>query len=374
MKRAIRYITHKVYIISELHRMPLKIYKYNEMKKIVYLLSIVTLLFSCTNQDIEFDDFAYQTVYFPFQTPVRSLMLGDEVLGDNSIDLEHAFSIGAAFGGAYQNVKDRVLTVELAPELASNITDGSGNKLELLPATYYSATFDKIIIPAGSFTGKMRVDLTDAFFTDPLTVGLRYVIPVKITDAAGDSVLNGQALSGIASPDPRISDHWVTTPKNYVLFGIKYANETHGVYLLRGKKTNTADPQDSFAYSTPYLDDNSQVKLSTKSLTESYMPTLGGNDIESTDAKYSMILTFNKSNNSVTVSQKDETTVTVSGTGKYYSKDDSEAESYNGQKHRTIYLDYTYEDGGNSYQVNDSLVFIDTDMKFEEFQVQVVLP
>lgn len=374
MKRAIRYITHKVYIISELHRMPLKIYKYNEMKKIVYLLSIVTLLFSCTNQDVEFDDFAYQTVFFPFQTPVRTVMLGDEVLGDNSIDLEHAFSIGAAFGGAYQNLKDRVLTVELAPELASNITDGSGNELEILPAAYYTATFDKITIPAGSFTGKMRVDLTDAFFADPLTTGLHYVVPVRITDAAGDSVLSGDPVGTVDSPDPRISDHWVTTPKNYVLFGIKYANETHGVYLLRGKKTNTADPQDSFAYSTRFLDDNSQVKLTTKSLTESYMPTLGGTDIESTNAKYSMILTFNKSNKSVIVSQKSASTVTVSGTGKYYSKDDSEAESYNGQKHRTIYLDYTYVDGAKSYHVNDSLVFIDTDMKFEEFQVTVVNP
>lgn len=344
------------------------------MKKIVYLLSIVTLLFSCTNQDVEFDDFAYQTVYFPFQTPVRTLMLGDEVLGDNSIDLEHAFSIGAAFGGAYENSKDRVLTVQLAPELASNITDASDNELELLPAAYYTATFDKIIIPAGSFTGKMRVDLTDAFFADSLSTGLHYVIPVKITDAAGDSVLNGQAVSTVASPDPRISDDWVITPKNYVLFGIKYANETHGVYLLRGKKTNTADPQDIVSYSTRFLDDNLQVMLSTKSLTENYMPTLGGFDIESTNAKYSMILAFNKSNKSVTISQKDASTVAVSGTGKYYSKDDSEAESYNGQKHRTIYLDYTYQDGANTYQVNDSLVYIDTDMKFEDFAVKVVNP
>jgi len=45
--------------------------------------------------------------------------------------------------------------------------------LQLLPAQYYSATFDKIVIPAGSFFGKLRVDLTDAFFADPLARGLR---------------------------------------------------------------------------------------------------------------------------------------------------------------------------------------------------------
>lgn len=341
------------------------------MKKIFYLLGIATFLFSCENQDVEFPDFAYQSVYFPFQTPVRSLMLGDEVEGDNSIDLEHAFSIGASFGGAYENTKDRVLTVQLAPELASNITDASGNVLQLLPAQYYSATFDKIVIPAGSFFGKMKVNLTDAFFADPLTIGLRYVIPVRITDAAGDSILSGTKVSTIASPDPRNVADWVITPKNYVLFGIKFINETHGVYLLRGKRTNAANPLDVVTYSKRFIDDNDMTKLTTKSLTESYMSTVGGTNKELANAKYSMNLTFNKANKSVTVSQKGATTVAVSGTGKYYSKADAGAESYNGKKHRTIYLDYTYQDGTNSYQVKDSLVFVDTDMKFEDFQVVV---
>lgn len=344
------------------------------MKKIVYLLSIVTLLSGCENQDVEFDDFAYQTVYFPYQTPVRSIMLGDEVIGDNSIDLEHAFSIGAAIGGMYSNKKDRVLTVQLAPELATNITDASGNALKLLPSTYYNSTFDKIIIPAGSFFGKMRVNLTDAFFADPLTVGLSYVVPVRITDAAGDSVLSGSPVSSVVSPDPRISEHWVTTPKNYVLFGIKYINATHGMYLLRGKRTNTTNPLDVVTYTKRFIDDNDMTKLSTKSLTENYMATVGGTNKEAANAKYSMKLTFNKDNKSVTVAQKDASSVVVNGTGKYYSKGDALAEGYNGKKHRTIYLDYTYVDGANSYHVNDSLVFIDTDMKFEEFAVKVVNP
>ena len=344
------------------------------MKKIFYLVSILGLLIGCENQDVEFDDFAYQTVYFPYQTPVRSLMLGDEVIGDNSIDLEHAFSIGAAAGGMYQNTKDRVLTVELAPELASKITDATGKELKLLPSNYYNATFDKIIIPAGSFFGKMRVNLTDAFFADPLTVGLSYVIPVRITSAAGDSVLSGVPVASAVSPDPRVATDWLITPKNYVLFGIKYINPTHGVYLLRGKRTNTSNPMDVVTYSKRFIDDNDMTKLTTKSLTDSYMTTVGGTNKEATNAKYSMLLTFNKDNKSVTVAQKDVSTVAVNGTGKFYSKGDTQAEGYNGKKHRTIYLDYTYVDGANTYHVNDSLVFIDTDMKFEEFAVKVVNP
>ncbi len=342
------------------------------MKKILYLVSIVTLLFSCTNQDIEFPDFAYQAVYFPFQTPVRSLMLGDEVEGDNSIDLEHAFSIGASIGGMYENKKDRVIKVEFAPGLASNIKDGSGNVLQVLPAQYYSATFDKIIIPAGSFFGKLRVNLTDAFFADPLATSLRYVVPLRMTDAAGDSILSGSPVRSVASPDPRIADHWIVTPKNYVLFGIKYINATHGVYLLRGKRTNTANAQDVVSYSARFIDDNDITKLTTKSLTENYMSTVGGTNKEAGNVKYSMLLTFNKDNKSVSVAQKNASTVVVNGTGKYYTKADPQAEGYNGKKHRTVYLDYTYKDGTNTYHVNDSLVFIDTDMKFEEFSIQVV--
>ncbi|NEW83578.1 MAG: DUF1735 domain-containing protein [Mariniphaga sp.] len=341
------------------------------MKKIVYLLGIVALLFGCENQNVEFDDFAYQTVYFPFQTPVRSIMLGDEVIGDNSIDLEHAFSIGASIGGMYSNTKDRVLTVQLAPELASNITDASGNALKLLPSEYYNTTFDKITIPAGSFFGKMRVNLTDAFFADPLSIGLSYVVPVRITSAAGDSILSGVPLASVVSPDPRKVSDWITTPKNYVLFGIKYINATHGVYLLRGKRTNTTNPLDVVAYSKRFIDDNDMTKLTTKSLTENYMPTVGGTNKQASNTKYIMKLTFNKDNKSVTVAQKDASSVVVNGTGKYYSKADSEAEGYNGKKHRTIYLDYNYVDGANTFHVNDSLVYVDDDMKFEEFAVKV---
>jgi len=344
------------------------------MKKILYLLSIIALIFGCTNQDVEFPDFAYQAVYFPFQSPVRSLSLGDEEIGDNSIDLEHAFSIGASIGGMYSNTKDRVLTVKLAPELASNITDASGNVLVLLPSTYYNATFDKIIIPSGSFFGKMRVNLTDAFFADPLSVGLKYVVPVKITSASGDSILSGFPMASVVSPDPRIASNWVTPPKNYVLFGIKYINPTHGVYLLRGKRINTKNALDFVTYSKQFIDDNVMTKLTTKSMTENYMPTVGGTNTEASNAKYSMLLTFNKDNKSVMVSQKSTSSVAATGTGKFYSKTDAQAEGYNGKKHRTIYLDYNYVDGLNTYHVNDSLVFVDTDLKFEEFAVTVVNP
>lgn len=353
--------------------------KFIKMKKIFILLGLVVAVIGCTNSDIEFDDFEFQAVYFPFQAPVRSIMLGDEVIGDNSIDLEGAFSIGAAMGGAYENTSNREIDVELAPELVNNLADGNGNPLQLLPASYYDATFDKIVIPAGSFVGKMRVNLTDAFFNDPLSTELNYVLPVRMTAATGiDSILQGMPAASVVSPNPIISSDWAITPKNYVLFGVKYVNKTHGIYLYRGKRVDITDPsqpKDTVSYSTRFLDDNITIKLNTSSLSQSVTDKVaGGGAYEARrNQGYTMLLTFDEANNTVAVEQKDATTSPISGTGVYYSKDDDLAESYNGKKHRTIYLDYTFEDvRGKRFQVNDSLVFVDTDMKFEEFVPQVV--
>ena len=338
------------------------------MKKIFFLLAILALISSCTNQNVDFDDFEYQGVYFPFQTPVRTIMLGDEVLGDNTIDLDHAFSIGVAMGGVYYNDKDRDIAIELAPELAQYISNGT-DTLEILPPAYYTATFNIVTIPEGSFFGKVRVELADAFFQDPDAVDLKYVIPLRITDAFGDTILSGDPNITLESNDVRIKSDWTVLPKNYTLFGIQYINPYHGMYLLRGQSINTtAAPQDTVFYSTRFLTDNSMVKLTTKSLTESVLTTIGG--VNKTD----VLLTFNETDQSVTVSQLNATSTVATGTGKYYTKEEAESESYTEYKHRTIYLDYTYEIGADTYHANDSLVFIDTDIIFEEYDVTVLDP
>lgn len=340
------------------------------MKRTFLLLGIFSLLISCSNQEVEFDDFAIQRVYFPFQTPVRTIALGDEVEGDNTIDREHAFSVGVSIGGMYYNDRDREVGIELAPELAENITNAEGDTLLVLPANYYSATFDNIVIPEGSFFGKVRVDLEDAFFADPATVDLKYVLPLRITNGLEDTVLSGVASSIVTDPDPRIAEDWVTPPKDYTLFGVQYINPLHGMYLLRGMTINTtAAAQDTVVYSTRFLTDNDMTKLTTRSLTESVMSTLGG---VNKGGKYQMILTFDEESQEISLAPLNETSVTVSGSGRYYTSEDAEAESYSEFKHRTIYLDYTYQDGGDTFHAMDSLVFLDTDVKFESFQVVVM--
>jgi hypothetical protein len=344
------------------------------MKNILLIIGIAALFVGCTNQEIEFEDFDFQAVYFPYQSPVRTIILGDEEIGDNTIDRERAFSIGVSIGGMYKNTIDRVISVEYAPELAANLKN-----VVLLPPDYYTTTFDKLTIPKGSFFGKFRVDLTNKFFEDTLTTGLRYVIPVRITNAGADSILSGNPKSIYTNHDPRNKEHWNIQPKNFVLFAVKYINATHGVYFLRGARylirdqsTNMAGVKDTVTYSTRFLTSNEKTKLTTKSLTENYMPTVGGFNKESASTRqYSMLLTFNEVNKTVTVSRRNASTVMVTGTGKYFSKDDPQSESFNEKKRRTIYLDYTYVDNGNTFHAKDSLVFLDTDVKFESFPIEL---
>lgn len=343
------------------------------MKKIITILFTGILLFSCTNRDIEFDDYDYTTVYFPFQNPIRTIILGDESVGDNSIDQEKAFTIGITMGGVYENEVDRDVTVAYAPELAENIINtATGDTLKLLPESYYDAEFLNaaqitITIPSGELSGKTRVQLNDAFFQDPLSAEFTYVIPLRITGAVSDSVLSGEVAAGVSldTADVRNPDQWKTLPKDYTMFGIRYINATHGYYLYRGQRLNLAT-EDTTTYSERFLTDNTATELNTTSLTENMMGHAAG---MATDASFVMNLIFDHDNQDVVVSQADATTADVSGTGIYYTKDDDQAESYNGNKHRTIYLDYIYNDGTDDYQVNDSLVFIDTNVTFEEYTV-----
>jgi len=72
------------------------------MKQIKFLsilcagFSLLTLN-SCHNQDVEFPDYKYSAVYFAYQTPVRTIVLGDDVY-DTSLDNEHKLKIYAAMG------------------------------------------------------------------------------------------------------------------------------------------------------------------------------------------------------------------------------------------------------------------------------------
>jgi hypothetical protein len=76
------------------------------------------------------------------------------------------------------------------------LVNASNDTLRVLPASYY--TLDPAVtvtIPNGSFSGLIEVQLTDAFFSDPIAIKGSYVIPLKLTATSADSILSGKALS-----------------------------------------------------------------------------------------------------------------------------------------------------------------------------------
>jgi len=204
------------------------------MKKIFILILIVTWVSSCENQEQEWADFKTKTVYFPFQSPIRTLSFGEDRI-DNSLDKELKFDIGVTISGMYENKKNWTVDYILDNSLMADSVFGNGGvPLIQLPSNYYTLSpLNTIIIPKGSFSGRVQVQLSDQFFNDTLALTGQYVIPLRITGTSADSILTGNASA--ANPDRRNVNDWVSlqSPKDWVLFGIKYINAYQGTYLQR---------------------------------------------------------------------------------------------------------------------------------------------
>ena len=72
------------------------------MKKILSGLLLLTALFACENFEKDHPDYEFTAGYFPYQFPVRTLVLGDYIF-DNTNDNAHKFVISVAMGGVYEN-------------------------------------------------------------------------------------------------------------------------------------------------------------------------------------------------------------------------------------------------------------------------------
>ena len=210
--------------------------------KLIIIVAIAMSLMACENQENEFDDFGSTSVYFPFQTPVRTIIQGKYDLGFNENDNNSRFEIGVIMSGVYENGTNRSVSFELAPELIdpAALVGVDNVNVKILPASYYTIEQESpVTIPAGSTKGRIPVQLTDAFFDDPLSFvtendSVNYVIPLRITGYEGlDSLLTG--VPAVDNPIKIKADDWVTLPKDYTLFGIKFINKYHGIYLRRGE-------------------------------------------------------------------------------------------------------------------------------------------
>lgn len=350
------------------------------MRKNISLILIATLLlgfYGCNNDEWEFPDFDYTTTYFPYQYPVRTLVLG-EYNFDNQNDNDLKFIISARVGGMYSNKTNVQVQYEVDPALVQNLTsaanlfDGkpaaSADTFRLLPAEYYTLSpVNQFVIPNGEFDGGIEVQLTEAFLNDPLAARTTYVLPLRLVSTTTDSILLGR--STLESPDPRVPGQWVIPPKNFTVFGIKYVNEYHGKYLHRGRSIiadASGTPVDTIVYRQKYVEKDEVWALQTQSR---YEVTVTGTlrKLPQSPGKFSMMLTFDGDKNCV-ISTAQGSAFAVTGTGKLVEDGDE----WGGNPQNAIHLNYTVTENGFQHAVTDTLVFRDKAVGFIEYTPIVV--
>jgi hypothetical protein len=340
------------------------------MRKLFFLFIVIAFAYSCKNMINDFPDFDFKAVYFPLQYPVRTLVLGEDRL-DNSLDKELKFNIGAVIGGMYANNRSWHVDYVLDESLAANLVKTStGDTLKVLPAEYYTLLPENTItIPAGSFNGKVLVQLTDDFLDDPLTIKGTYVIPLRITGTDADSILTGLPAPDVLNPDKRRASDWDANalPKDFVLFGIKYINPYHGFYFQRGIDIRFASdgvtPLDTTKYRERFVEKDRRRQITTTGRMTAQMNGVGRN-INKPDALELIFL----QNNDIVVDSVASSSLKAHGTGKYIPKGDE----WGGEPQNVIHLQFQYEKSGFVHRVYDTLVFRNNGVVFEENIVRII--
>lgn len=347
--------------------------------KFVIIMALVLSLMSCENQDNIPADFGTTSVYFPYQTPARTLVLGEYDLGFNDNDNNGRFEIGVVMSGVYENTMDRRVFFEYSPEIidSTQLIGVDSLNVQLLPTSYYTIEQQSpVIIPAGSINGRIPVQLEDAFFDDPLAFApeneTHYVIPLRITDYEGlDSLLTGVPL--VSNPIRIRSSDWDILPKDYTLFGIKFINKYDAIYLRRGEDimTNASGETVVSEYQTEFVEDGEVVKLTTSGrYSVKYTNRVRRGPLTS-PGDINIELIFNTDETCV-VSSADDDTYDVTGTGRFVEDGDE----WGGEPRNVIYLDYQYTDDVNNetHVVKDTLVVRNRDVRFEEFSIEITAP
>jgi len=330
-------------------------------KKIIYaftLLLSAMAFTACENGDQEFDDFeGGTTVYFAYQTPVRTIVLGDDEY-DTTLDKQHKCQIQATFGGSY-NGSDGSVQIAVDNSLVNNLTFADGTPVKAMPESYYTLSTTNLAFN-GTFNGKTDVQLTDAFFNDPDAVKNTYVIPVVMTSQSGfDHIFTGTLKDGATAVRTDASV-WDVTPKDYVLYCVKFQNKYSGFWLTNGTT------------STDNIEKAGTVEIKTRGLNQSvYTVSMVGKGADGKDKTFTadMLLTFDGSDKCTISSLTDG--VTVTGNGSW--GDDSEKKSWGDKDRDGMELSYSVDfGGGNKLTKHEKLVWQRSGVKFEEFSATYV--
>lgn len=335
------------------------------MKKSLLILAAMAgaLFTACENGDWEFPDYKYSAVYFAYQSPIRTITIGEDESVDNSLDNEHKCQIMATVSGVYENKKDVEIGIKVDNALCEGFKyESTGGDIIPMPASHYTLSDDKIVIKKGKILGGVTVNLTDAYFNDPKSPELNYVIPVVMTGVQNaDTILQGKAQ--VADPNPLNKADWEVQPKNYTLYAVKYVSKYDSHYLRRGIDTYSGNKTGTEIRHGAYVEKDETVDgFSTLGLNKVQWarPTkdAAGENIET-----NLILAFDENGN-CTVSSNSEG-VSASGSGKFVAKGDKN--SWGGKDRDVLYLDYAMDYDGIHCVTKDTLVVHYRGVKAEWF-------
>lgn len=331
-----------------------------KMKKFNIFIGLALTLATATgclkNKEIDLPDYDHQAVYFAYQYPVRTVVLGEDLFIDNTLDNEHKVEIKATLGGTRENEKDIAINFIVDNSLLNNLNFSTGGKIKPLPANYFTLASNQITIPKGSLLGGVQVQLTDAFFADADAIKNTYALPLKMTGVQNaDSILAG---------------------KNFVFYAIKFVNPWHGFYLRRGADimTNGATTRNVKRHAD-FVERDEVNMLNTKALNQLEFPVVFRDD-QGRNFTCTLLLTFDNAGKcTITTST---TKFTATGTGSFVKK--GEKKSWGNIDRDALYLDYQVSYTGvnvgsgsgattitGSIATKDTLVMRDRAVKYEVF-------
>ena len=301
------------------------------MKKIIIaVLFLSVVMTSCYKDYIE--DFDYTSIYFPYQTDVRTFVVGEGM----------KIEVGAALAGLRENRQNRIVNFTMDNSLvnanilavmkvgAAYIKDAVAPVTALMPmpTTYYTISDNsKMEIKAGTHMGSVVIKADSAaFLKDTTTKNPVYALPFYITSADADSVRSA---------------------KRSIVVALKYENMLFGNYW-HGGVTVVKDATGKVVKTTNYFTSIPTPEIKIMNLKTVAPDALVTNKIS--DQAGSLKLTLN--GGTITVSQANGSTVKVQPDGE---------STFNRSKllqDRKIYLKYKYAnaDGTTSY-ATDTLTF-----------------
>ena len=317
------------------------------IKMVAALLALMASFTACENGDQAFDDYeGGTTAYFAYQSPVRTIVLGDDEY-DTTLDKAHKLKILATFGGSY-NGRNATVNVAVDNSLCDNLTFADGTPVKAMPKEYYQLSTTAFNFNGG-MQGGTEVQLTDAFFKDPDAVKNTYVIPLVMQNQTGfDRIATGTLKEGKTGSRTNASI-WETAPRDYVMYCVKYQNKYSGWWLTNH---NT---------STENIEKASQVQITTRTLNSSVYSVefQEGSKILKAD----LLLTFDDKENCTITSLTEGVKATGSG-----SWADNGIHSWNNKDRDLMELnaEITFA-GGVKKNLNEKLVWWRSGVSKEEF-------